>query len=143
MDLRSEQLKDQQELVGDARFAELVAVNAKQQSAISNQQSAVSNSQPVNPKSKTQNPKSIELHIEELIVDGFTPDNRERFVVAVETELVRMLNEKGIEHSLTENMEIERITGSAFRLKPDEPSETAGRHLAKAIYKGMTGGMRG
>ena len=92
--------------------------------------------------SAIRNPQSIELHIEELVVDGFAPDNRERFVAAVESELARLLGERGISGSLTEDIEVEQLTGSALRIRQDETSETTGQHLAQAIYARMIGGLR-
>lgn len=94
----------------------------------------------VNPQSAIRNPQFIELRIEELVIDGFAPDNRDRFVAAVENELARLLGERGIPGSLTEDVEIEYLTGGALRIRQDEESETTGRHLAQAIYARIAGG---
>ena len=95
---------------------------------------------PVSPQSAIRNPQSIELHIEELVIHGFAPDNHGRFAAAVESELTRLLSERGIGQSLSESMEIEQLHGGAFRVRQDEQSEGVGQHLAKAIYLGVTGG---
>jgi hypothetical protein len=96
----------------------------------------------VNPQSVIRNPQSIELHIEELVIDGFAPDNTERFAAAVESELTRLLSERGIQGSLTEDIDVERLAGGALRIRQDEQSETTGRRLARTIYTGMIGGLR-
>jgi len=98
--------------------------------------------EPVSPQSAIRNPQSIELHIEELVIHGFAPDNHERFGAAVESELTRLLSERGIVRSLSESIEIEQIHGGAFRVRQDDESEAVGEQLAKAIYLGVTGGER-
>jgi len=95
-----------------------------------------------NPQSAIRDPQSIELHIEELVIDGFAPDDREQFAAAVESELTRLLGERGIPGSVTEDIEVERGAGGALHIPQNEKSETTGRRLARVIYTGMMGGLR-
>ncbi len=98
---------------------------------------------PALPTTDYRLPTSIELHIEELVIHGFEPNDCEQLASAVESELARLLTERGIQQSLTDGIEIERLHGGAFRIKQDEPSTSVGQHLAGAIYSGINGGKRG
>jgi hypothetical protein len=96
----------------------------------------------VNQQSVIRNQQSIELHIEELVIDGFAPDDAERFAGAVERELTRLLSERGIQASLTEDIDVERLAGGALLIRRGERAETTGQRLARTIFTGMTGGLR-
>lgn len=90
-------------------------------------------------------PTPIELHIEELVIHGFAPNDHQQLAAAVEHELTRLLDEKGFGQALTDEMEIERLHGGAFRIRQDEPSTTTGQQLAGTIYKSInsiSGGTR-
>ena len=50
--------------------------------------------------------KNIELHIEELVLHGFSPGDRYRIGEAVEQELTRLLADRGVPQSLAEGGEI-------------------------------------
>lgn len=94
------------------------------------------------PAADFRHSQSIELHIEELVLDGYAPDHSERFARAVASELTRLLSARGLQPALTESLAIEQLAGSAFRLKPAEPAEAAGQQLAKALYTSLNRGMR-
>ncbi len=105
-------------------------------------QSTVGAAKVAQPNTAAVAPRSIELHIEELVLHGFAPDNHEQFAAAVESELTRLLTERGIPSLLTASGEVEQLGGSAFRIQQGEQAEVTGQHLAKAIYTGVKGGLR-
>jgi hypothetical protein len=82
-------------------------------------------------------PKSIELHIEELILDGFEQGDKQRIAEAVERELTNLFAKKGIPASLTESNEIRHLDGGVFHAKPDSKPEIIGAKVAQAVYGGM------
>lgn len=82
-------------------------------------------------------PKSIELHIEELVLEGFEQVDRHGIAEAVEQELTRLFTEKGIPPSLADGGKINRLDGGAFQIEPDSRPETIGTRVAQAVYGGL------
>jgi hypothetical protein len=82
-------------------------------------------------------PKSIELHIEELVLHGFAPEDHYRIGEAVERELTRLLANQGVPHSLERGGEIASVDGGAFDVAPGLRAEMVGVQVAKAVYGGV------
>ncbi len=79
----------------------------------------------------------IELHIEELVLEGFPPGDRHRIGVAVEAELTRLLEERGVPETLNSSGLIEGINGGSFEVAPGSRAERIGSQVARAVYGGM------
>ncbi len=77
---------------------------------------------------------SVELHIEELVLNGFTHSDRYRIGEALEQELTRLLSEEGAPIAFTQAIDIANLNGGAIDLKPGSNPEAAGIQLARAIY---------
>jgi hypothetical protein len=77
------------------------------------------------------NPREIEVHIEELVLQGFVPGHRWRIGDALEHELLRLLEKKGLPGAWRTNPET--LNTRAIRLT--SPSET-GKRIAGAVYRG-------
>ncbi len=75
----------------------------------------------------------IDVRIEELVLHGI--DSRERYRVAdaLEAELGRILSERGVPESLSEDRRIESLDLGSFQISCNKP-ESIGRGLALAIY---------
>ncbi len=82
-------------------------------------------------------PRNIELHIEELLLEGFEQVDRHRIAEAVERELTHLFTERGIPHSLAGGGEINRLDGGAFQVAPNSRPETIGTRVAQAVYGGL------
>ena len=81
---------------------------------------------------------NVELHIEELVLHGFSPGDRYRIAEAVERELARWLAEQGVPHLLSNNVDLVEIDAGAFDVKPNAKSEMVGAQVAQAIYGGIS-----
>ncbi len=81
-------------------------------------------------------PKNIELHIEELVLHGFTPSDRHSIAEAVEAELTRLFAEQGTPRSLSKGGEIERMDGGGFEMAHNSKPEVIGAQVARAVYGG-------
>ena len=79
-------------------------------------------------------PKSIELHIEELVLHGFSPGDRYRIAEGVEQELSRLFADRGVPESLAEGGEIVSVDGAAFEVAPRSRAEAVGAQVAQAVY---------
>jgi len=80
---------------------------------------------------------SIEVHIEELVLDGFDPRDRHRIADAVERELARLFAEQGVLGTLAEPAAIDRLDVGAFRVKPPSRPEKVGAQVAQAVYSSL------
>ena len=91
-----------------------------------------------NPQSAGPNPQSVELHIEELALDGFAPGNRYRIAEAVERELARLLAEEGVTRSLSQSGAGAELNAGAFQMTPDATAQETGAKIAQAVYGGIS-----
>lgn len=82
-------------------------------------------------------PKNVELHIEELVLHGFSPGDRYRIGEAVEQELSRLLADRGVPESLERGGEVASVDGGAFEVAPGSKAEVVGAQVAKAVYEGL------
>lgn len=82
------------------------------------------------------NEQNIELHIEELVLHGFSHGDSNRIAGAVERELARLIKEKGLPEDVA-NGEIAKVDGGSFQMARGSKPETTGALIAKAVYGGM------
>jgi hypothetical protein len=82
---------------------------------------------------------SVELHIEELVLDGFVPGERYGISDAVERELARLVGQQGIPSSLRSESAIDEIKGATFNAAHNAKPPALGRHIAHAVYQGFGG----
>ncbi len=81
---------------------------------------------------------SIELHIDELILHGFLPGDRDRIGAAVQHELVRLLSEQGLPATLLQGGERPSLEGGSFELRPQARPEAVGTQVARSIFRGLS-----
>jgi hypothetical protein len=82
-------------------------------------------------------PRSIELHIEELVLDGFPPADRYRIAEAIEGELARLLTEQGFPGQM-QSGDINRLDGGTFDIAQGERADAIGSQIAQHIHGGLT-----
>ena len=78
---------------------------------------------------------NIELHIDKLVLQGFSPSDRHRIGRTVELELTRLFTEQGI--SMTKGGELSRMDGGQFNVAPYSKAEVIGSQVAQSVYKNM------
>lgn len=91
------------------------------------------------PQSASRNPQpSIELHIEELLLHGLPLARGQRSDVqaAVETELVRLLTEQGLNRSVAGATP--HLSAGFIQLTRNDQPTHLGHQIAQAIYGGLT-----
>ncbi len=79
----------------------------------------------------------IELHVEEMVLHGFSPADRFRIGQAVEQELARLFTEQGAPPSLARKGEMAGLDGGSFEARPGSGVETIGAQVARAVYGGL------
>jgi hypothetical protein len=80
---------------------------------------------------------SVKLHIEELVVHGMAPGNREQIGQSIQGELTRLLVERGVPAALTRPHAIECLRCGALHSALSSRSEMLGAQIAKAVYGGL------
>lgn len=83
-------------------------------------------------------PRSIELHIEKLVLHGFTPGDRYRIADAVERELARLFAEQGVPPALAQEAEVSRLDAGAFAIAPGARVNAVGAQMAHTVYGGFS-----
>ncbi len=78
--------------------------------------------------------KNIELHIEELVLLGFEPGDRERIAEAVESELEFLFARQGVLQLLEAGSEIDKLDGGSFDVAANSRAEVIGKQVARAVY---------
>lgn len=80
---------------------------------------------------------NIELHIEELLLQGFEPCHRYRIGQVMEGGLARLLAEDGVPASLAGGGRVARLDGGAFEVVAGAAPEAIGVQVARAVYGGV------
>ncbi|MGD2157020.1 MAG: hypothetical protein PVG14_05810 [Anaerolineales bacterium] len=81
---------------------------------------------------------SIELHIEALLLHGFSSHQRFRIAQAVERELTRLLAEGGLPAAWSQGKGLVSLDGGQFEAQPGAKAESIGAQVAQAVYGGST-----
>jgi len=83
------------------------------------------------------NRQNIELHIEELVLHGFSPEDRYSIAGAVERELANLIEERGAPAEFVTSGQIEKLDGGSFQVLQGSKPEATGAQIARAVYGGM------
>jgi hypothetical protein len=87
-------------------------------------------------------PGNFKLHIEELVLHGFAPDDRQAIAAAVERELTGLLatrfSAQGAADSLTRDGLHPRLDGGAFQVSAGARADSIGAQIARAVHGGLT-----
>jgi plasmid stabilization system protein ParE len=79
----------------------------------------------------------IDLHIEELVLHGYTPSEARRAGAALQTKLGRLLSGRGLPKSLAASAEIPKIDTGQVRHPAAVGPEATGVEIARAIHGGL------
>lgn len=78
---------------------------------------------------------AVELHVESLVLHGFSPLERYRVAEAVRLELARLLREGGL--PLGRAGDVARLDAGAFTVAAGAGAEQVGAQVARAVYRGL------
>ena len=79
----------------------------------------------------------VELHIDELVVDGVEAFDSERFGTIVGQQFARLLAEHGLPAGLTRNLTSDRIESAPVELTRSTELDLLAIQLATALYAGL------
>jgi len=80
----------------------------------------------------------IELHIEELVLDGFAAADRYRIGDVIERELSRLLSEQSVPSSFVSNHDQAHLDAGTFHVAAGSTAERIGAQVAQVVYEGLT-----
>ncbi|MDN5940293.1 MAG: hypothetical protein L0H94_00295 [Nitrospira sp.] len=81
---------------------------------------------------------NIKLHIERLVLDGvnIAPGQHHVLQAGVESELGRLLTERGLSPDLAQGIAVPRISTGGIQLTNDNPTQM-GQQIAQSVYRGI------
>lgn len=80
---------------------------------------------------------TIELHIEELVLHGFEGYNKHQIGEAIEREIARLLQERGLPASFSMEANLGRLNAGSLTMQPNAKAATVGSQIAQSVYKGL------
>jgi len=88
-------------------------------------------------------PQTVDLHIDELVLDGLDGVDPSHVDFVVQRELVRLLRDRGVPLSWQQGDEsAARLNGGTFTVSSGLPTNALGAQIAQAIYTSFSGGQR-
>lgn len=82
-------------------------------------------------------PGEIHVHIEELVLHGFSSADAPGIGAAVERELARLFAQGGVPPSLSGHAARETVDAGAFEGSPERPASDLGAKVAQSVYGGL------
>lgn len=79
----------------------------------------------------------IEIDIQELVLQGVAPADRNSIADAVEVELARLLAQHGLPPPLDRGASIAQIDAGSVRVRAASQPTLLGIQIAKSVYKGL------
>jgi hypothetical protein len=84
----------------------------------------------------------IDLHIEDLVLRGFSPLDGAALRDSIESELTRLIETRGLKASEGSDLSIDAIDAGRFKVAPGARPQATGAQIAQSIY-GSLGGNTG
>lgn len=91
-------------------------------------------------RSRNATRPSVELTIQELIVDGIETSQRYPLGEAVRSELTRLLKDEGLSAQAQSLNILDKIDGGTISIQRGDRGEAVGGRIARAIYGGLNNG---
>ena len=79
-------------------------------------------------------PSRIELEIDELVLHGIAPGERFALAAALESELTRLLGERGIPGTLSQNAEVANVAANPIAITGGTSTRAMGTQIAESVY---------
>jgi hypothetical protein len=83
-------------------------------------------------------PREVQVHIEELVLHGFSAADAPGIGAAVERELARLFAERGVPAALSGAAARDAVDAGAFEGSPERPAPDLGAKVAQSVYGGLS-----
>ncbi|MCB0806149.1 MAG: hypothetical protein KDC05_10155 [Bacteroidales bacterium] len=81
--------------------------------------------------------QSIEINIDELILEGFPYIDRDKIGNSIRNELAKMISEKGMPNAYLDSQQISTVNGGSFFISKGSTPNSIGKQIAKSIFEGF------
>jgi hypothetical protein len=82
-------------------------------------------------------PRAIHVHVERLVLDGFSRGESAAIASAVRAELGRLLTAQGLPPGLARGAALSSVDGGSLRMGAGTRPAAAGKGIARAVYGGL------
>jgi len=89
------------------------------------------------PGSESSVRPSVELHIEELVLHGFSPVDRYTIGDAIQRELTRLIATHGMPGLEGKGFSADRLDAGSFQVRKHSREEDVGIKVAESVYRGL------
>ena len=83
---------------------------------------------------------SVNVHIEELVLEGFASGDRHRIASAVEQELSRLIRLGGVPTSAEGPVTVTRLDAGAIHIRAGVSARATGAKIGRAVYQSLQHG---
>jgi hypothetical protein len=83
---------------------------------------------------------TVDLRIEHLVLNGFSPADRHSIADAVQNELARLLDEQGLPSGIKNLSELEHLNGGTISLTRNARATVIGSQIAHAVHRAFGNG---
>ena len=80
---------------------------------------------------------NLELHIEELVLDGFPQSSRAEIARHIQHELTELIRRRGLPGLLSQDGTIPQLPGVSFEAAPNATPQALGAQVAQSLYRGL------
>jgi hypothetical protein len=80
----------------------------------------------------------IEIAIEELVLNGLDPSDRDGIREVIERELQRLFTERGVPPQLSRGGKIPRLENAAVEVQAGSRADAIGAQVARSLYQRAT-----
>jgi hypothetical protein len=80
---------------------------------------------------------SVDLHIDELRLDGFRAGDKYLIAEALQTELAHLLGQGGMTEILGQSNSVDRLDAGAIRVSAESRPGAVGREIARNIHRSL------
>jgi hypothetical protein len=85
-------------------------------------------------------PSAVQVHIEELVLEGFDARDRYRIAEGLEQELAQVFAERGVPPGISKSVRIERFDAGEFQVTPGTAPKAVGAQVAQTLFRYWSGG---
>lgn len=95
-----------------------------------------------NPQSPINASRAVEVHIEELVLNGFAPGDRHAIAEAVQHELAQLIAEGQLPVSHGNPVALTQVDAGTFQVKAGSKPASSGTQIARSVFRSMRREMR-
>jgi len=91
-------------------------------------------------RARDAQPSAMQVHIEELVLEGFDARDRYRIAEGLEQELAQVFAEHGAPPGISKPARIERFDAGEFQVAPGTAPEAVGAQVAQTLFRHWSAG---